>query len=88
MVDLQAKPYFLSEEQEAWVKRTIDSMSLEEKIGQLFTIMTYLPGVREETGLLPPGRFALAAQDGRGNLRTESSLSKAQPDPAADCGQL
>ena len=48
MVDLQAKPYFLSEEQEAWVKRTIDSMSLEEKIGQLFTIMTYLPGMRED----------------------------------------
>ena len=48
MVDLRAKPYFLSEEQEAWVKRTIASMTLEEKIGQLFTIMTYLPGVREE----------------------------------------
>ena len=48
MVDLRAKPYSLSEEQESWVKRSIASMTLEEKIGQLFTIMTYLPGVREE----------------------------------------
>ena len=47
MVDLRAKPFYLNEEQIAWVHHSIDAMSLEEKIGQLFTIMTYLPGVQE-----------------------------------------
>ena len=47
MVDLRAKPFYLNEEQIAWVHHSIDAMSLEEKSGQLFTIMTYLPGVQE-----------------------------------------
>ena len=45
MVDLKAKPFYLNEAQIDWVERTIASMTPEEKIGQLFTIMTYLPGV-------------------------------------------
>jgi beta-N-acetylhexosaminidase len=36
MVDLTAKPFFLDDAAVAWVRRTIDAMSLEEKIGQLF----------------------------------------------------
>ena len=71
MVDLRAKPYYLSEEQEAWVKRSIASMSPEEKIGQLFTIMTYLPGVREENIKRELDSFhqgGLAAEDRRGDL--------------------
>ncbi len=36
MVDLRAKPYYLSEEDIAWVQNTIASMSPEEKVGQLF----------------------------------------------------
>ena len=36
MVDLYAKPFFLDETKAQWVKDTIDSMSLEEKIGQVF----------------------------------------------------
>ncbi|EFW38883.1 glycoside hydrolase family 3 protein [Treponema phagedenis] len=36
LVDLRAKPYFLTEEDIRWVETTIQSMSLEEKIGQLF----------------------------------------------------
>ena len=39
MVDLRQKPYNLSEEQVQWVEETIRSMSLEEKIGQLFVNM-------------------------------------------------
>lgn len=35
-VDLKAKPYYLTEEDIAWVEKTIADMSLEEKIGQLF----------------------------------------------------
>lgn len=39
MVDLTAKPYNLSEEDIDWVNTTIESMSLDEKIGQLFVNM-------------------------------------------------
>lgn len=36
MVDLTAKPFHLDEAGVAWVRSTIDAMTLEEKIGQLF----------------------------------------------------
>ncbi len=40
MVDLKAKPFCLTAEQIKWVEKTIDSMTLEEKIGQLFVHLT------------------------------------------------
>ena len=40
MVNLKAKPYFLSDEDIAWVEQTIASMSDEEKVGQLFWQLT------------------------------------------------
>ncbi len=40
MVDLKAKPYHLSEEDCQWVKETIEGMSDEEKVGQLFFQLT------------------------------------------------
>ena len=36
MVDLRAKPYYLSDEDIAWVEKTIADMTDEEKVGQLF----------------------------------------------------
>jgi len=36
LVDLSAKPYYLSAEQIRWVEDTIAGMTVEEKIGQLF----------------------------------------------------
>lgn len=36
MVDLKAAPFFLNEEKEKWVKETLASLSIEEKIGQMF----------------------------------------------------
>ncbi|MFT8349117.1 glycoside hydrolase family 3 protein [Clostridium saccharoperbutylacetonicum] len=36
LVDLKAKPYYLSDEDIAWVENTIKGMTIEEKIGQLF----------------------------------------------------
>ena len=39
MVDLSIRPFYLKEEDINWVKETIDSMTLEEKIGQLFVNM-------------------------------------------------
>lgn len=40
MVDLKAKPYYLSDEDIAWVNNTIQGMSAEEKVGQLFFQLT------------------------------------------------
>ena len=36
MVDLKAKPYYLDDDQIAWVKETIANMSENDKVGQLF----------------------------------------------------
>ena len=35
-VDLKAKPFYLSDHDIKWVNDTIEHMTLEEKIGQLF----------------------------------------------------
>ena len=40
MVDLKAKPFYLSDEDIAWVNSTIAAMSDEEKVGQLFFQLT------------------------------------------------
>lgn len=40
MVDLRTKPFYLNDEQIEWVEDTIGSMTLEEKIGQLFINLT------------------------------------------------
>ena len=40
MVDLRAKPYYLTGEDIAWVENTIAAMSDEEKVGQLFFQLT------------------------------------------------
>lgn len=36
MIDLKKKPFFLDEEACQWVKKTLEGMSDEEKVGQLF----------------------------------------------------
>ena len=41
MVDLTKKPFDLNEEQISWVEETFASMTLEEKIGQLFICMNW-----------------------------------------------
>lgn len=40
-MDLSAKPFYLAEEDIEWVEHTYESMSLEEKIGQLFCPIGY-----------------------------------------------
>ncbi|HSR04799.1 MAG TPA: glycoside hydrolase family 3 N-terminal domain-containing protein [Proteiniclasticum sp.] len=45
MVNLREKPYQLKEEQIKWVHHTLEQMSLDEKIGQLFIMLKTKPGV-------------------------------------------
>ena len=40
MINLKANPFYLSDEDIAWVNHTIASMSAEEKVGQLFFQLT------------------------------------------------
>ena len=44
MVDLKAKPFYLTDAQIQWVEDTIAGMTLEEKLGQLFVILQAQPG--------------------------------------------
>lgn len=46
MVDLKARPYYLSDDDIRWVEETIASMTVEEKVGQLFFQLT--GGTQEE----------------------------------------
>ena len=46
MIDLKARPYYLSDEDIKWVNDTIASMTDEEKVGQLFFQLTM--GIDEE----------------------------------------
>lgn len=39
MVDLKAKPFYLTDAQIQWVENAIAGMTLEEKLGQLFVIL-------------------------------------------------
>ena len=36
MVDLKGNPFYLKDEQIAWVNRTLENLTLDEKVGQLF----------------------------------------------------
>ena len=48
MVDLRAKPFYLNDEEIRWVEDTIASMSLDERLSQLFVLLKGVPGVNEE----------------------------------------
>ena len=48
MVDLKAKPFYLNDEEIRWVEDTIGSMTLDEKLRQLFVLLKPVPGADEE----------------------------------------
>ncbi|MBQ6121999.1 MAG: glycoside hydrolase family 3 protein [Clostridia bacterium] len=47
MVDLKARPFYLTDSQIQWVEDTLASMTLEEKLSQLFVLLKAVPGVDE-----------------------------------------
>ena len=47
MVDLRAKPFYLNDAQLQWVEDTLASMTLEEKLSQLFGLLKPVPGADE-----------------------------------------
>lgn len=47
MVNMKEKPFYLNDEQIAWVENTYASMSLEEKMGQMMVVLKAIPGADE-----------------------------------------
>lgn len=72
MVDLKAAPFYLDNEQIRWVEDTIDSMTLEEKLGQLFVLLQAQPGFGE------PQVEDLLARSHMGGLRWQNGGNKEQ----------
>lgn len=48
MVELRKAPFNLNDEQIIWVEDTMKTMTVEEKIGQLFMLLKAVPGVEED----------------------------------------
>lgn len=59
MVNLSGNPFFLDEKGIEWVKNTLDSLSIEEKVGQLFTLIH-----REEDNWKEEADFVIDFQPG------------------------
>ncbi len=70
MVNLKEKPFYLNDAQIQWVEDSIASMSLDEKLGQLFVILQAQPGFGENQ------IQALLAQSHMGGLRWQNGGSK------------
>ena len=47
MIRYKENPFYLTDEQVQWVENTYDSMSLEEKIGQLFCPIVFTKEEKE-----------------------------------------
>ncbi len=66
MVDLRAKPFYLDDEGIKWVKDTIASMTIEEKIGQLFCPVGYTNDRNEMKKIVEKGIGGLMYRAGEG----------------------
>lgn len=93
-VDLKAKPFDLNDGQIAWVKETIEKMTFDEKVGQLFLFMS--PGAEpaseridmmEKIGLRPCG--LLLRGDSSKNIRAKiAEFQNFYPIPLFIAGDL
>ena len=77
-VDLKAKPYHLSDSDIQWVQDTINSMTIEEKIGQLFVNM----GASRTEEYLTDIADAIRGQTGKGYEVHQTEVLKSHPDIA------
>ena len=86
MVDLTAKPFHLDAAAVAWVRSTIDAMTLEEKIGQLFINLNvaFTPAYLDHIlDTLPCGRDALPGCGRRDGAGAHPLRAVEVEDPAA-----
>ena len=82
MVDLKAKPFYLNDEQIKWVEDTLASMTLEEKVQQLFVQMNHdrrEEAVKEKVETYHQGGLRWQGGDSKANwefLRAHQKYSK------------
>ena len=90
MLDLKKKPFYLNDDQIKWVNDTLNSLTLEEKVKQLFVVLKANPGVDENQlrGLSDFGGFRWQNQDAKGAYLQNTTLQKLSKIPqliAANC---
>ena len=84
MFDYKAKPFYLSDEEVAWVEETFSSLSTEDKIGQLFCltdIITDTAALQELVAKYRPGGFMYRAGDGADIQRAYRAMGEASRVP-------
>ncbi len=84
MIDYKAKPFFLSDEDIAWVNNTLASMSIDEKIGQLFCLTDMITDTEQLKDLIRkynPGAFMYRAGNGAEIQQAYHAMSEASKVP-------
>ena len=84
MINYKAKPFYLSDEDIAWVESTLASMTTEEKIGQLFCLTDMITDTEELKALIgkyKPGGFMYRAGDGEEIQRAYHAMNEASTVP-------
>ena len=84
MIDYQSKPFYLSEEDIAWVRSTLSSMSTEEKIGQLFCLTDMITDTEQLKKLIRkynPGGFMYRAGNGAEIQQAYHAMAQASKVP-------
>lgn len=91
-VNLKANPFYLDEEDIKWVKETYESLSLEEKLGQLFLPAILPPGTQEQIDALisvnPAGIHRILSMNPKDLHRIGCAFSKAMKVPLLFTGDM
>lgn len=84
MINYKAKPFYLSDDDIAWVESTLAGMSQEEKIGQLFCLTDIITDPEQLQALIVryrPGGFMYRAGDGADIQRAYQAMSQVSKVP-------
>ena len=84
MIDYKAKPFYLSDEDIAWVEQTRSAMTTEEKIGQLFCLTDIITDPEQLQTLVRtyhPGGFMYRAGNGEDIQRAYQAMQSASKVP-------
>lgn len=79
MIDLSINPFYLKEEGINWVKDTLNTMSIEEKVGQLFCVLFKELDDKERDNILKtlyPGACMYRANTTEKTIRMSNCLQK------------
>lgn len=84
MIDYKSKPFYLSDKDIVWVRNTLSSMSLEEKIGQLFCLTDMITDTEQLKALIRkynPGGFMYRAGEGAEIQQAYHAMNQASKIP-------